>query len=75
MEKIIKELFDLFDLDPKASFKLVGEQIDGAFTFEGTDYLFEGKWQKDLVTASDLDSLGVIVQGVGKREGACCPAQ
>src|SRR5258708_3699972 len=33
LEKIIKDLFTLFDLDPKASFKIVGEQIDGAFTF------------------------------------------
>ncbi len=38
LEKVIKGLFDLFDLDPKASFKIVGEQIDGAFSFEGTDY-------------------------------------
>jgi hypothetical protein len=57
LEKIIRQLFDIFDLDPKASFKIVGEQIDGAFTFDGTDYLFEAKWQKAMVKASDLDSL------------------
>lgn len=57
LEKILRELFELFDLDPRASFKIVGEQIDGAFTFESTDYLFEGKWQQQLVVASDLDSL------------------
>ena len=57
LERIIRELFELFDLDPKASFRITGEQIDGAFTFEGTDFLFEGKWQQDLVGASDLDSL------------------
>ncbi len=56
LERIIQELFELFDLDPKASFKIVGEQIDGAFTFDGTDYLFEGKWQQDFVSANDLDS-------------------
>src|SRR5215510_2852414 len=38
LEKVMRELFILFDLDPKASFKIVGEQIDGAFTFDGTDY-------------------------------------
>lgn len=57
LEKIIRELFDLFDLDPRASFKIVGEQIDGAFTFESTDYLFEGKWQQEIVGASDLNVL------------------
>lgn len=57
LEKVLKDLFDLFDLDPKASFRITGEQIDGAFTFEGTDYLLEAKWQKDPVDAKELDSL------------------
>jgi hypothetical protein len=57
LEKIIRELFELFDLDPRASFKIVGEQIDGAFTFDATDYLFEGKWQQDPIGAADLDVL------------------
>ena len=55
-EKIIKELFTLFDLDPKASFRIQGEQLDGAFTFESNDYLFEGKWQKELCNIQDLDA-------------------
>jgi hypothetical protein len=57
LEKIMRELFELFDLDPRASFKIVGEQIDGAFTFDATDYLFEGKWQQDPIGAADLDVL------------------
>jgi hypothetical protein len=57
LEKLLRELFELFDLDPKASFRITGEQIDGGFTLDGTDYLFEAKWQKELVGASDLDSL------------------
>src|SRR5439155_12990704 len=43
LEKILQGLFELFDLDPKASFKVTGEQIDRAFTFDGTDYLLEAK--------------------------------
>lgn len=54
LEKTMYELFDLFDLDPKASFKNLGEQIDGAFSLEGTEYLFEAKWQKDFVNKADL---------------------
>jgi hypothetical protein len=57
LEKMLRELFDLFDLDPRASFRIVGEQIDGAFTFETTDYLFEGKWEADPIAAADLDVL------------------
>lgn len=57
LEGIIRDLFALFDLDPKAAFKITGEQIDGAFTFQGTDYLFECKWQRKPVAADALDSL------------------
>jgi hypothetical protein len=61
LEKILRNLFELFDLDPKASFRVIGEQIDGAFSFEGTDYLLEAKWQQDPVSASALDSLKGIL--------------
>lgn len=63
LEKILNELFQLHDLDPKASFKIMGEQIDGAFTFDGNDYLLEAKWQKELVNAGDLYKFA------GKLEG------
>jgi hypothetical protein len=54
LERVMYELFELFDLDPKASFKNLGEQIDGAFSLEGTEYLFEAKWQKELINKADL---------------------
>ena len=57
LERMLRELFELFDLDPRASFKIVGEQIDGAFTFETTEYLFEGKWEAKPISAADLDVL------------------
>jgi hypothetical protein len=57
LENILTELFGLFDLDPRASFRVTGEQIDGAFTFESTDYLFEGKWHAEPIGAVDLDAL------------------
>lgn len=55
-EKLLKDLFEIFDLDPKASFRLTGEQIDGAFTFENTDFLLEAKWTKGLISIDDLDA-------------------
>jgi hypothetical protein len=55
LEKLLRGLFDLFDLDPKAAFKITGEQIDGAFTFEGIDYLLEARWQSKPVEAAALD--------------------
>ena len=56
LEKVLYDLFELFDLDPKASFRNTGEQIDGAFSLEGTDYLFEAKWTSQFSGTSDLDS-------------------
>ncbi|PQV63620.1 Restriction endonuclease [Abditibacterium utsteinense] len=55
-EVILNDLFDTFDLNPKKSFKNLGEQIDGAFTFENTDYLLEAKWEKGLIGIQDLDA-------------------
>ena len=40
---------------------MVGEQLDGGFTFDNTDYLFEAKWQKDPVDISDLDGFSAKV--------------
>lgn len=52
-EKFLNELFLLYELDPKSSFKNHGEQIDGVITFDGTDYLIEAKW-KQQVNRADL---------------------
>ncbi len=57
LEAVLRGLFEIHDLDPKASFKIVGEQIDGAFRFENTDFLLEAKWWKKPVDAKELDSL------------------
>ena len=62
LERFMLDLFELFDLDPKASFRNVGEQIDGAFTLEGTDYLFEAKWQQNPVGIQDLDAFSAKIQ-------------
>ncbi|MCJ7791158.1 MAG: restriction endonuclease [Dehalococcoidia bacterium] len=57
LERVLGELFTLFDLDPKASFRITGEQIDGAFTFDNTDYILEAKWQQEPVGTQELDTL------------------
>lgn len=63
LEKFLNELFRTFDLDPKESFKIVGEQIDGAFTFDSQDYLLEAKWQKDPIQAGELYDFGGKIDG------------
>ena len=61
LEKVMYDLFRLFDLDPKASFRITGEQIDGAFTLQAMDYLCEAKWA-GLIAAKDMDVFASKVQ-------------
>ncbi|SCY08453.1 hypothetical protein SAMN05192588_1058 [Nonlabens sp. Hel1_33_55] len=61
LEPFLNDLFLLYDLDPKGSFKNYGEQIDGAFTFDNTDYLMEAKWKRQ-VDRSDLASFTYKVE-------------
>lgn len=56
LEKLLNELFVLYDMDSKSSFKIKGEQIDGAFTFNNEEYLLEAKWRNDPTSIGDLDS-------------------
>jgi hypothetical protein len=46
-ESFLNELFDLFSLAPRGSFRLVGEQIDGSFQLGQDVYLVEAKWQNE----------------------------
>jgi len=55
LESLMRDLFRLHDLDPRASFNLSGEQIDGAFYLHNTDYLFEAKWEKGPIGRGELD--------------------
>lgn len=54
LERLLRDLFELFDLDPRAAFALNGEQIDGSFTFDNTDYILEARWRKEQAAPKDL---------------------
>lgn len=53
-EMFLNDLFRLFDIDSKGSFKIKDEQIDGAFSLDGTEYLLEAKWQNEPVILSNI---------------------
>jgi restriction endonuclease Mrr len=61
LEPLLRDLFVLFDLDPRAAFVLVGEQIDGSFTLGETHFLLEVKWTKEPVARAELDPFKVKV--------------
>jgi restriction endonuclease Mrr len=66
-ESLLNELFHLFDLNPRRSFTLSGEQIDGAFTYSTDDYLLEAKWEKDPAARRDVDVLAEVVRRKSKN--------
>jgi len=68
LEKIMYDLSDLFDLDPKVSFRNADEQFDGAFSLDGTVYLSEVNWLAKPMAAAELDPFAAIVNR--KRENS-----
>ncbi len=54
LEDIIEQLFPLFEIDYRKSYKLDTQQIDGHFKFEGFDYLVEAKWRSDQPNESEI---------------------
>ena len=53
-EKYLKALFEICGLEPRGSFKLIGEQIDGSFILRNEVYLLEAKWTSKSVDRGDL---------------------
>lgn len=53
-EIFLKDLFAAYGLAPRASFRLVGEQIDGSFQLHADIYLLEAKWQSHPTAQDDL---------------------
>lgn len=53
-ERLLNRLFELFDLQPRQPFRVIGEQIDGSFQLDGHVYLIESKWERHPLPEADL---------------------
>jgi hypothetical protein len=62
-EKFLNQLFDVFQLRPRASFRLQGEQLDGSLEFDNHTYLIEAKYQTKPVGQEGLLILKGKVEG------------
>jgi hypothetical protein len=54
LEKLLNRLFEIFELNPRQPFRVVGEQIDGSFQLDSHIYLMESKWEKHPLPEEDL---------------------
>jgi hypothetical protein len=66
-ERLLNDLFSLYDLNPRKSFVIADEQIDGAFTFNTDDYLIEAKWEQTPAARADIDVLAQKVARKGRN--------
>ena len=53
-EKLIEAKLANEKLEPRASYKPKGEQVDGSFFWEGQTFLLEAKWVKPKIPASSI---------------------
>lgn len=54
LEDLLKDLFAVFEIEYRKSYRTDTQQIDGHFRFEGFDYLVEAKWRKDMPPESEI---------------------
>ena len=54
LEDLLKELFAIFEIEYRKSYRTATQQIDGHFRFEGFDYLVEARWRKDQPTEQEI---------------------
>jgi hypothetical protein len=66
-EPFLNDLFHLFDLEPRLSYSLESEQIDGSLTFDTDDYIIEAKWWKKAMEREHLDMFDAKVKRKGKN--------
>jgi hypothetical protein len=54
LEKLLNQLFGLFELAPRQPFRVLGEQIDGSFELDHDVYLLEAKWESAPIPEKEL---------------------
>jgi hypothetical protein len=62
-ERFLSDLFTVYDLDARRSFRLTGEQIDGSFQLRQEIYLLEAKWHDARTALADLLTFAGKVEG------------
>lgn len=63
LETFLADLFEHEGLQPKGSFKLTGEQIDGSFVWRNRTCLIEAKWVKEPVAGADFGAFNYKIEG------------
>lgn len=73
-EQFLNRLFALWDLEPRAAYRLDFEQVDGAFTFRTDDYLLEARWWKSPLGPKELNDFKAKVDSKARNTLGLCIA-
>jgi len=68
-EKFLQELFSRQSVKMRDPFRIVGEEIDGTFKFEGENYIMEAKWQDSGASTEQLYKFAYKVDGKMQGRG------
>ncbi|GHE80081.1 hypothetical protein GCM10017786_07640 [Amycolatopsis deserti] len=66
-EEFLHRLFNIFDLEPRLSYVVRWEQIDGAFSFDTDDYILEAKWTSSPIEVKEATHFADKVREKGKN--------
>lgn len=67
LEPLLTDLFVLFDMEPRLSYDLGREQIDGSLSFDTDDYIVEARWRSERTGRGDADIFAAKVRRKGKN--------
>jgi len=62
-ETFLNDFFEFEGLDPRRSFRLVGEQIDGSFNWRSRTHLVEAKWTKAPAAGLEFGAFNYKLEG------------
>lgn len=62
-EEFLRKLFTNAGIEVTEPFKIVGEQSDGSFKYDGEHYIFEAKWHDSWSASNSLYQFAAKVQG------------
>ena len=54
-------------MEPRLSYELAHEQIDGSLSFDTDDYIIEARWRKEPTGRGDLDIFKAKVERKGRN--------
>jgi len=64
LERFLNGFLEFEGLNPRSSFKITGEQIDGSFAWSASTYLVEAKWVKDPIAGAEF---GAFIYKIGGK--------